>query len=520
MLPAASLTVLWAVLFVSGRVSTTVTHDCTGGISQALFECIDMRSLYITDRPQVHMPRPHYSPKAIYISLLLLLGGIESNPGPSAGSAIAMGCLNAHSIVRKGSLILDIIESHQIDALAICESFVVDEDPEAIKMAAAPTGFKVLHVPRPSATVRNRGGGLCFIHRESIVVKSHPLQQSLRYTSFECLLVNLHIGSSNSKDGSSTVAIIYRPPSSCISTFYDELSDLFDKVADEIDSDRFIACGDANCGGANSSTVCDELSTLLDSHGLRQHVVTATRQTSTVCSLLDVVMVNDSSKRLSQLAVTPTHGVSDHDLITWSWTSQARLPRRFITYCFRNLKSVDWSLFKDDVQRSALFSSPAGTANDFAIQLDETVATILDRHCPIQERSKFESKRRDSRWLSADAMEAKRNRRRLERKWKSSRSNADFIEYRKACRTANKSIISSRTDFYRQRIHEAGNNPRTRWSAFRDVLHLASTTESRSKRDCIRLCNKFATYFTEKIHKLKILIRSQLADTSADPLQI
>ena len=53
-----------------------------------------------------------------------------------------LGYINAHSIVRKGSLIFDIIDSHQLDALAICESFVVNDDPEVIKMDAVPTGFK------------------------------------------------------------------------------------------------------------------------------------------------------------------------------------------------------------------------------------------------------------------------------------------------------------------------------------------------------------------------------------------
>lgn len=176
-----------------------------------------------------------------------------------------------------------------------------------------------------------------------------------------------------------------------------------------------------------------------------------------------------------------------------------------------------------DVQRGRSTFRPVHVASQPALQtislFDHTESTTLDRHCPIQNRSKFASNRRDSRWLSSDAVEAKRNRRRLERKWKSSRSDVDFIEYRKACRTTNKSIITSRKDFYRQRINEAGENPRTRWSAFRDVLHLANSTEAHSKRECKRLCNNFASYFVEKSRKIKETIKSQLDNTSADPLR-
>ena len=92
----------------------------------------------------------------------------------------------------------------------------------------------------------------------------------------------------NSNEGSTPVAIIYRPPSSSLPTFYDELSDLLDKVADVIDSDRFIACGDVNCGGSDSSSVNGELSSLLDAHGLRQLVNTNTRHTSLISNLLDL----------------------------------------------------------------------------------------------------------------------------------------------------------------------------------------------------------------------------------------
>lgn len=81
-----------------------------------------------------------------------------------------------------------------------------------------------------------------------------------------------------------------------------------------------------------------------------------------------------SVEAISQVAVVSTHGFSDHNLVSWSWTSQAKLPRRFITYRFRNLKSVDRTLFKDDKD---------GTENDFAIQLNQTVTAILDGHCPI-----------------------------------------------------------------------------------------------------------------------------------------
>src|SRR5258706_214466 len=112
-----------------------------------------------------------------------------------------------------------------------------------------------------------------------------------------------------------------------------------------------------------------------------------------------------------------------------------------------------------------------------------------------------------------------RNRRRLERKWKSSRSDHDYVSYRRACRSANKSIVESRKQFYKERISAACANPRRRWTAIRDVLHLTNTSDIRSTSECQALCDKFAVYFVDKIRKIKTVIKSKLVNPQADPLQ-
>ena len=95
------------------------------------------------------MPRSYYSPKAIYISLLLLLGGFESNPGPANTYAIRFGSLNARSAVHKGAIIDDLIRDNQLDVLAVCEAGIRDDAHDAIKNDIAPSDFSVLHVHQP-----------------------------------------------------------------------------------------------------------------------------------------------------------------------------------------------------------------------------------------------------------------------------------------------------------------------------------------------------------------------------------
>jgi hypothetical protein len=158
---------------------------------------------------------------ASVVALLLLISGIEPNPGPQT----FIGSLNARSIVQRGPLIQDLVMSHNLDALAVCESWIVGDDPDAVKFDVVPSGFRVHHVPRLTATRRSRGGGLCFIHRDTINVKPHPLQLIVRYISFKYQLLSMSIGTAK-RGGTVVIVNIYRPPDTAMSSFLCDFSDL------------------------------------------------------------------------------------------------------------------------------------------------------------------------------------------------------------------------------------------------------------------------------------------------------
>jgi hypothetical protein len=76
-----------------------------------------------------------------FIAFLLLT--VESNPGPSA---VRFGAINAGSAVHKGALIDELICDNRLDILAVCESWIKDDDPDVIKTDIAPTNYTILHV--------------------------------------------------------------------------------------------------------------------------------------------------------------------------------------------------------------------------------------------------------------------------------------------------------------------------------------------------------------------------------------
>jgi hypothetical protein len=118
------------------------------------------RTLLAVGRPVTfYKPAITRSLTSSLVALLLLLSGVELKFDPSAirsnatntGHVIRMGLLNAHSIIHKSSLVRDMITTQRIDAMAIIEFWIINDDPEAVKLDAVPTGCSVIHLPRSSA---------------------------------------------------------------------------------------------------------------------------------------------------------------------------------------------------------------------------------------------------------------------------------------------------------------------------------------------------------------------------------
>ena len=110
----------------------------------------------------------------------------------------------------------------------------------------------------------------------------------------------------------------------------------------------------------------------------------------------------------------------------------------------------------------------------------------------------------------------KRKRRELERRWRSTRDVNGYVAFWKSCRVANKSIATSRSNFYNERIRTATNYPRRRWSEIRNILHLTTNRQIRSTR----LSNGLATFFVEKLRRVKVAISSRLGNSFEDPLRL
>jgi hypothetical protein len=191
-------------------------------------------------------------------------------------------------------------------------------------------------------------------------------------------------------------------------------------------TDPFIITGDFNIH-VNSKTDCDSLKfvDLLLSMGLQQHVEFSTHVSG---NILDLVITREVDSILGSLP-RPDHIFSDHMAISFGLNSSKPLPsKKCVTY--RSLKSINITSFMIDLGESKLFLD-APTELDSLVSCYNntlTLSTVLDRHAPLKRR--IVTSRAMVPWHDEEIKLAKKERKKAERKWRTTKKTADFNKFK------------------------------------------------------------------------------------------
>jgi len=485
-----------------------VTHDCTRlqpvpavVISSSLCRITaDRRLLIATDR--VYRPRPQRSPSAVLVALLLLLGGVENNPGPSASSSSSVGLLNSRSACHKAALIHDVISDNKLDILMLTETWIPSDAPDAVKLDVAPQGYNVVHRHRASSTER-RGGGLAVIHRDCF--RATPVDVG-DFSEFEVVAAKV-VGR---RSASVVVVCVYRPPSTVTSAFIDQLSDLFDRLI-TLDS-RFLVAGDFNVPG-DVNGLDSRTADVLAVYGLRQHVSSPTHRDG---NTLDLILTRDDDtsrgQLISDVAVQPIC-FSDHHLVTCRLGLPPPPSPVTTTFTYRPLRRMDKQAFCRDILQSQLYGSLQSGADEYADLFDAEVTRVLDIHAPLRTARRRCSGQHDTYVLSDEAQQAKRQRRRLERRYRRTGLQSDKQAYNAACKAARDSIMTSRADHIKSQLEQASGDIQATWRTAQTLLHSRQRVVY-DDAECADLVDKFSKFFVDKVRCIRDNITAALLQSS------
>ena len=196
-------------------------------------------------------PRPCRCLHSSFIAFLLLTS--DSNPGPSCSpnhSKLLVGCLNAGFAVGKIPLLHDLLIHRSIDLLAVTETGFTTDTPRSTCEDLAPSGYYVLNAPRLiQRGGPTRGGGVALVYRDTVDVRPIELPSDQQPTAFEVLVARI-VGQSSSH----VIVVVYRPPSSSLAVFLDQLADVLAFVGASC-SENVVVCGDVNCHGVDPFSI-------------------------------------------------------------------------------------------------------------------------------------------------------------------------------------------------------------------------------------------------------------------------
>lgn len=95
---------------------------------------------------------------------------------------------------------------------------------------------------------------------------------------------------------------------------------------------------------------------------------------------------------------------------------------------FQKLKAIDKQKFLEDIRTSSLYSDPPDILEELVECYKNTLRTLLDKRALV--RSRHITNRSRPSWFNNAKMKTRRHRRRAERKWRTSKLDSDFEQFK------------------------------------------------------------------------------------------
>ncbi|XP_068704693.1 uncharacterized protein [Montipora foliosa] len=323
--------------------------------------------------------------------------------------------LNCRSVCNKTDTIKDFVVDNDIDILAITETWLRPSNLDSLTIGdLTPTGYQF----QPCDVARDtRGGGVGLLHKSSLNFHKDSVDSIGKFQSFEAADMKLHWRST-----AMHILIIYRPPSSNCILFLSEFGSLLEHYITT--PGALMITGDFSLHVDNKSDpTCINFLQLLESFNLRQHVREPTHRSG---HTLDLIITREDENIIGPVSVTESI-ISDHDIVKCSLNLlKPTLMKRCISS--RKIKSIDIERLKSDICDSL------GPNTDISIDVNDLVSrycseltSIMDIHAPLKKCHVVI--RPAAPWYNDEIKDAKRLRRRPERRWRRSRDPVDHSNF-------------------------------------------------------------------------------------------
>ena len=332
----------------------------------------------------------------------------------------------------------------------------------------------------------SRGGGLAVIYKRKIelTLLSHTSTSDLE-AAFFCFPKKVI-----------TLCLLYRPPSGSTKVFLEFLRNNIQPLS--IESDLFLI-GDFNMPQSTA------LNSFFEETSLTQLVK---RPTHRAGNILDLLVTNEPYL-FSEIEQQHLN-YSDHDLIKYCLFNEVVSSNSVKQTVFRAWKKADINKLANDVELSLDLNGHLTCVDNAAELLVDSMDFAAKEAIPIERRS---SKLAICPFFDRELQDLKRDRRKLEKKYKKNPDNQSKEKFLAAIRRCKEMFKRKKTEFFDEQVNR-NVDLKKKYSSF-NMLMGVKTTEKLPVGwgTDAEIAQKFNTFFEEKVTKIKSSIENATTTT-------
>ena len=392
---------------------------------------------------------------------------------------------------------MDILQSYSIDFAFLSETWLPNASNPIISIIES-YGFNCFHSGQ-----FGRGKGCFLLTPKKLTLSAKPKQYS--FNSFDAVSLTLN-------DFSKTILIcMYRPPvfgsqfNIFLDEFYDFASDLI------INGNNFVICGDINIHwNIPTESYTYRFKDLLEEIGI--HVTAPLVPTHNRGNTLDLIMSDPHTYSQIQLkSVESCLDISDHYPIFFQLDLSLNLNCNpsFKVIRKRNSKNVDLVQFNCDLDSALLEVQPNFSQSDnfesTLSQFTSTVTHCLDNHAPLHTKRVRNYNSDKPPWIDSYYQSERSKRRKLEKKYKRTKSLIDWNNYRAQSIICRNLVKSQRMQFYDVTFDKIEGDQKALFKFVNEITDSKKTDKKLPTHisDPTVLANQFNNFFIEKINKIR-----------------
>ncbi len=247
---------------------------------------------------------------------------------------------------------------------------------------------------------------------------------------------------------------------------------------------------------------------ILLSMGLEQHITEPTHEDG---HTLDLLITRTSDKVLHGLPIVDCL-FTDHSPIIFK--VQIQKPA-FITkeVSYRKIKDINFEEFGSDLAASGLIENPPTELFDLVDCYNNTLSDILDKHAPA--RSKSVPVRPRVPWYCDEIRDSKKERRKLERKWRRTKLEVDKSLFKSQKNKVNSLFHRKCSEFYSNQIKDNEKDQKKIFGIVKSLWHKNNDVPFPEAESDNILAEDFSDYFIGKIRN----IRTKLDEMDVPPIE-